>query len=72
MDASDFAVQFDLAASGLIRTIENQLLQGKTESMRVKAELYKLNVYGNSLPLYLSPVESIVNASYSTRQRLVF
>lgn len=47
MDASNFSVQLDLAGSGLIRTIEDQLLQGETESMRIRAEPYKLNVYGN-------------------------
>ena len=47
MDASNFAVQLDLAASGLIRTVEEQLLQGDTEKMRIRAELYKLNVYGS-------------------------
>ena len=52
MDASNFAVQFDPAASGLLKTIENQLLQGDTEKMRIKAELYKLNIYGNSFFWY--------------------
>ena len=47
MDASNFAVQLDLVASGLIRTIEDQLLQGEMEKMRIRAELYTLNVYGN-------------------------
>lgn len=39
MDASNFSVQFDLARSGLIRTIE--------ENLRIETVLYKLNVYGN-------------------------
>ena len=47
MDASNFTVQLDLVASGLIRTIEDQLLQGEMEKMRIRAELYTLNVYGN-------------------------
>ena len=47
MDASNFAVQLDLAGSGLIRTIEDQLLQGETEKMHIRPELYKLNVYSN-------------------------
>ena len=51
MDAADFAVKFDPVASGLIRTIEDKLLQGETEKMRIKAEQYKLNVYGNAYPL---------------------
>ncbi|KAF9648975.1 hypothetical protein BDM02DRAFT_3167372 [Thelephora ganbajun] len=45
MDASNFSVQLDLAGSGLIRTIEDQLLQGEAEKMRIRAELYKLNVH---------------------------
>ena len=49
MDASNFCVQLDLAASGLIRTIEDQLLQTEMEGKSIKAELYKLNVYGDSL-----------------------
>ena len=48
MDASNFAIQLDLAASGLIHAIEDRLLQGEMEKMRIRAELYKLNVYGNS------------------------
>lgn len=47
MDASHFAVQLDLVASGLIGIIEDQLLQSKTENKRIRAELYKLNVYGD-------------------------
>jgi hypothetical protein len=31
-----------------MRTIEDQLLQSGTENMYIRAELYKLNVYGNS------------------------
>ena len=46
MDASNFSIQLDIAGAGLIKTIEDQLLQGKAENMKIKAELYKLNVYG--------------------------
>jgi len=48
MDASNFCVQLDLTTSGLMRTIEDQLLQTETEGKSIKAELYKLNVYGDS------------------------
>ena len=48
MDASNFTVQLDLVGSGLLKTIEDQLLQGETENMYIRAEPYKLNVYGNS------------------------
>ena len=48
MDVSNFAIHLDLAGSDLIRTIEDQLFHGETEKKRIKAELYKLNVYGSS------------------------
>ena len=47
MDASNFSIQLDPAGSGLMRTIEDQLLQGETENKYIRAELYKLNVYGD-------------------------
>jgi hypothetical protein len=53
MDTSNFSIQFDPGASGLIQIIEDQLLQGETEKMHIKAELYKLNVYGNIYPPHL-------------------
>ena len=46
MDASNFAVNLDLANSDLIRTIEYQLLHDKTELMRIRSELYN-NIYGD-------------------------
>ena len=55
MDASDFSVQLDLAGSGLMRIIEDQFLQSETENKYIRAELYKLNVYGDSCR-YTSPV----------------
>lgn len=48
MDASNFSIQLDLAGSGLMRTVEDQLLQSKTDNKYIRAELYKLNVYGDS------------------------
>jgi len=54
MDASNFAVQLDLVDSGLMKSIEDQLLQGETENMYIRAELYKLNVYGNSCDAFHS------------------
>ena len=49
MDASNFAVQFDPARVGLIKIIEEQLLQSQKEEMSIEAEIYKLNVYGDHL-----------------------
>ena len=48
MDTSNFCVQLDLTASGLMRIVEDQLLQSRTENKHIKAEPYKLNVYGDS------------------------
>jgi len=49
MDASDFAIQLDLTGSGIMGTVEDQLLyHGKAEGKYIRAELYKLNVYGSS------------------------
>ena len=47
MDAADFVVQFDPTISSLIETIKENLLQGQTEKMEIKPEIYKLNVYGS-------------------------
>jgi len=46
MDASNFAVQFDPVRVGLIKIIEEQLLQDQEKEMSINAEIYKLNVYG--------------------------
>ena len=53
MDASNFAVQLDLARVGLIKIIEDKLLLSQQKEMSVSAEIYKLNVYGK-LPLLVS------------------
>jgi len=46
MDAADFSVQFDPTVSSLIETIKENLLQGQTEKMEIKSEIYQLNIYG--------------------------
>ena len=50
MDPIDFSVQFNPTLSGLIKTIEENLLQGQIEKNSVRPEIYKLNVYGSLLP----------------------
>jgi hypothetical protein len=52
MDASNFAVQFDPARAGLIKTIEEQLLWSQRDEMSISAEIYKLNVYGDFLSFW--------------------
>ena len=47
MDAQNFSVQLDPISSGLIQTIESQLAPTQAgKPMSIKAEIYKLNVYG--------------------------
>ena len=47
MDASKFCALFDPVSTGLIRTIESLLVPTQAEKeMLIKAEIYKLNVYG--------------------------
>ena len=47
MDAQAFSVKLDPVSSGLIQTIESQLAPTQANKpMSIKAELYKLNVYG--------------------------
>jgi len=52
LDASKFATQFDVVRSGILSTIHGALLQFEESSMVMDAELYKLNVYGQSVYSY--------------------
>jgi len=70
MDASNFSLQLDPAGSGLMKTIEDQLFQTKTENKYIRAELYKLNIYGKSCREVSSSVSSSeIVASIQTRAR---
>lgn len=46
MDASAFMTRFDVERSGLMRVVQTGLLSGEQEEDEIRAELYKLNVYG--------------------------
>ena len=46
MDTDKFATNFDIEKLRLIDRVRNQLLEGEDEKKPIKAELYKLNVYG--------------------------
>ena len=71
MDASDFAVQLDLTGSGIMGAVEDQLLHhGKAENKYIRAELYKLNVYGNS-DCDVSVVSPSLILLRLSRQRLI-
>lgn len=46
MEVDDFMLGFDAERAGLIEVIRSSLFHGAEEEKFVKAELYKLNVYG--------------------------
>ncbi|KAG5636142.1 hypothetical protein H0H81_008998 [Sphagnurus paluster] len=46
MDKNNFSINLDLVQMGIVDRIRVQLLEGADEKKYVKAELYKLNVYG--------------------------
>ncbi|KAI0806609.1 hypothetical protein C8Q74DRAFT_1188007 [Fomes fomentarius] len=48
MDAENFMLRFDVERSGLLNIVHTGLLSGKKEGGDTRAELYKLNVYGES------------------------
>ena len=70
MDASGFAVQLDLVGSGVMRALEDQLLESKTEKKHIRAELYKLDVYGESRPIAF-PGPSCLTLLHPSRKRFV-
>jgi hypothetical protein len=46
MDVADFTTNFVIEDSGLMDVIRSELLEGHESNKAIKAELYKLNVYG--------------------------
>ena len=46
LDRSHFALNFDVEHSGLLEVIRTGLFTGKEQGRPIRAELYKLNVYG--------------------------
>ena len=46
LDATDFCVSLDLQATGLLDIVGEWLQDTGRESPRIRAERYKLNVYG--------------------------
>ena len=53
IDAMDFATKFVLEDSSLIHVVRSELLEGHDTNKAIKAELYKLNVYGRARRTYL-------------------
>jgi hypothetical protein len=60
MDIENFATHFDIVKHRLVDRIRAQLLDGEDENKYIKAELYKLNVYG----MFMSPIYFFVYFSY--------
>ena len=54
MDESDFAAKFDPERTGLLDAVRPFLLEGHRDTF-VRAELYKLNVYGKGLAWSFAP-----------------
>lgn len=52
MDASQFAIQFDVVKSGILDIVHDQLLRYEKNTESLYAHLYKLNVYG-TLPFLI-------------------
>ena len=50
MDTSDFATKFAVvdSDSSLMNVVRSELLEGHESKKAIKAELYKLNVYGEA------------------------
>ena len=49
MDVDRFSLAFDAERSGLVDAVKTGILKGEEEEKKVRAELYKLNVYGTCL-----------------------
>lgn len=60
MDTANFSAKFDPREARLIDRIRAQLLSGFEESKPIKAQLYKLNAYGEWRTLFLSFSLSLV------------
>ncbi|RXW16196.1 hypothetical protein EST38_g9656 [Candolleomyces aberdarensis] len=46
LETAQFSAQFDLARSGIMETVHDQLLHYEKNTMELEPQLYKLNVYG--------------------------
>jgi hypothetical protein len=50
LDSTDFAINLNIETSGLLESLRKSLFQCEDEERHIKAELYKLNVYGLCVP----------------------
>lgn len=49
MDSEKFAPMLDLSQTDIMKIVRGYLLEGTQSTLGIKAELYKLNVYGAHL-----------------------
>jgi hypothetical protein len=56
MDVTDFATNFTIADSSLMDAVRSELLEGHDSNKSIKAELYKLNVYGEACRTHMTRV----------------
>ena len=68
MDVADFTTNFIVEDSGLMDVIRSELLEGHESNSAIKAELYKLNVYGEAHRNGVYPLVWLTNF----RQRGIF
>jgi hypothetical protein len=54
MDVTDFATKFAIADSSLMDAVRSELLEGHDSNKSIKAELHKLNVYGEARRTYMA------------------
>lgn len=71
MDLECFALLLDPIQTDLIKTVHGYLLEGAPSTIKMKPELYKLNVYGSHAFFYfnLSLVRREMNAAAQVRDR---
>ena len=48
LDLTQFSSNFDINATDIPEMVQSELLVGPQEDSRIRFELYKLNVYGES------------------------
>ena len=71
LDSQYFAFSLDIERAGLLEAIRMGLLSGRDEKKAIRAELYKLNVYGTSFEDQRIPNSRLTRRTYPTRERLV-
>jgi hypothetical protein len=63
LDLTDFGINFDIHNSGLLESVRSSLFQSEDEERPIRAELYKLNVYGSSM----SPAVPLLSECHHNR-----